>query len=52
MKSYLQNGAAVEFQYKNDRAVSCVCTGVIRKRTPLTGPEIIYWNNGERITCE
>jgi antitoxin component YwqK of YwqJK toxin-antitoxin module len=50
-KSYLKNGALLELQYKKGVAVSGVCVGLNGKRTPLTNPEIAYWNNGESIVC-
>jgi antitoxin component YwqK of YwqJK toxin-antitoxin module len=52
VKFYFQNGAVAELQYENDIVVSGVCVGASGKRTPLTNPEIAYWNNGENINCE
>jgi antitoxin component YwqK of YwqJK toxin-antitoxin module len=51
-KVYYENGAVLEVQYKNDIAVSGFCVGVAGKRTPLTTPEITYWNNGDAVTCK
>jgi antitoxin component YwqK of YwqJK toxin-antitoxin module len=51
-KSYFPNGAILDIIHKDGKVVSGYCTGLTGKRTPLTIPEINYWNNGETIYCE
>jgi antitoxin component YwqK of YwqJK toxin-antitoxin module len=52
VKFYYEGGAVVEFQYKGGNAVNGFCVSSTGKRTPLTNYEIIYRNEGGRITCE
>jgi antitoxin component YwqK of YwqJK toxin-antitoxin module len=51
LKSYFRNGGYLEFQYKDDYAVSGACVSEKGKRTPLTAEEVTTWNDGGDVEC-